>query len=99
MSDNLNPSHYKDRVPGIEAIEVTEHFDFCRGNAIKYIWRAGLKNDELEDLKKARWYLDRAIANLEKTSTLEKTPTLDLNIMDLDGQDGYPFGPGFSLRP
>lgn len=38
---------------------------FCRGNAMKYIWRAGLKGDAVTDLKKARWYLDREIARLE----------------------------------
>jgi hypothetical protein len=49
---------------GIECIQVTEHFDFLLGNAIKYVWRAGLKDgtDKAQDLAKARWYLDRAIA-------------------------------------
>lgn len=60
-----HPPHYTDRVPGIEAIDVTEHFSFLRGNAIKYLWRAGLKGSEIEDLKKARWYINREIANLE----------------------------------
>ena len=40
---------------------------FCLANAVKYIWRAGLKSESpLEDLKKARWYIDREIARLEK---------------------------------
>ena len=63
-----SPPHYKDRVPGIECIEVTEHFDFNRGNAIKYIWRAGTKGTnltEIEDLEKAIWYLKRAIQQLK----------------------------------
>lgn len=60
-----HPSHYTEIVPGIECIQVTEHFNFNRGNAIKYVWRARAKGDEIEDLKKARWYLDREIANLE----------------------------------
>lgn len=34
---------------------------FCLGNAIKYIWRADLKSDAIEDLRKARWYIDREI--------------------------------------
>lgn len=64
--DRVNhPSHYTEIVPGIECIQVTEHFNFNRGNAIKYVWRAGAKGNEIEDLKKARWYLDREIANLE----------------------------------
>lgn len=63
-----HPSHYTDRVPGIECIDVVENFDFCLGGAIKYIWRAGLKDPtkEIEDLKKARWLLDREIKRLEK---------------------------------
>jgi hypothetical protein len=65
MADALNPTYYKERVPGVECIEVVQHFNFNRGNAIKYIWRAGLKDNELEDLQKARWYLDHEIARLE----------------------------------
>ena len=69
MGDAVNsPPHYKDRVPGIEAIQVTEHFNFNRGNALKYIWRAGTKGTaetEIEDLRKARWYIDREIARLQ----------------------------------
>ena len=46
----------------IECIRITETMNFCLGNAIKYIWRADLKSDAVEDLQKARWYLDREIA-------------------------------------
>lgn len=67
MSDPVNhPAHYKDRVPGVECIEVTEHFNFLRGNAIKYLWRAGLKGDEIEDLEKAQWYISREIEKLKE---------------------------------
>ena len=38
--------------------------NFCLGNALKYLWRAGLKGDAVEDLKKARWYIDREIKRL-----------------------------------
>jgi hypothetical protein len=67
--DAINhPPHYTAHPSGVEAIAITEHFNFCLGNAIKYIWRSGLKNTttELEDLKKARWYLDREITRREK---------------------------------
>ena len=60
-----HPQHYGD-VPGIECIDVVEHFSFNRGNAIKYLWRAGSKGNVLEDLKKARWYVQREIDNMEK---------------------------------
>lgn len=69
MSDPVNhPSHYQHH-NGVECIQVVEHMNFCRGNAIKYIWRAGEKDPtkELEDLKKARWYLDREITRIERT--------------------------------
>jgi hypothetical protein len=59
VSDNLNPRHYRTRE--IECIEVTGRLDFCTGNAIKYMWRAGLKGDKDGDLNKAVWYLWRAI--------------------------------------
>ena len=57
-----HPTHYTSHPSGVECITITEHMNFCLGNAVKYLWRAGLKQDALEDLKKARWYLDREIA-------------------------------------
>lgn len=64
--DAINPSHYRDHPSGVECITITEHMGFLLGNAVKYIWRAGQKGDYIEDLKKARWYLDREISNVEK---------------------------------
>lgn len=71
QNDPVNhPSHYTSDPSGVECIQITEHRNFCIGNAIKYLWRAGLKGDDgtkhLEDLRKARWYVDREIARLEK---------------------------------
>jgi hypothetical protein len=63
MSDPVNrPAHYLGHPSGIECIEITEHMGFCLGNAVKYIWRADLKNDAIEDLEKSVWYLKREIA-------------------------------------
>lgn len=56
------PRHYTSHPSGIECIQITEHMGFCLGNAVKYIWRADLKADAIEDLKKARWYIDRELA-------------------------------------
>jgi hypothetical protein len=54
MSDPTNPDHYKAHPSGVECIQITEHLGFCRGNAIKYIWRAGERPErEVEDLRKA----------------------------------------------
>ena len=75
MNDNVNhPQHYCKHPSGVECIEITEHYDFCVGNAIKYLWRAGLKSDsgmtdkekQVEDLRKAIWYIDREIKLIEK---------------------------------
>ncbi len=62
--DHVNhPKHYTSHPSGVECITITEHMSFNLGNAMKYIWRADLKSDcVFEDLKKARWYLDREIA-------------------------------------
>lgn len=60
------PQHYTEHPSGVECIQITEHMNFCLGNAVKYIWRAGLKHDTpLEDLRKARWYIDRELRRLE----------------------------------
>ena len=60
--DNVNhPSHYTSHPSGVEVIEITEHMNFCLGNAVKYILRCDLKGKPIEDLRKARWYIDREI--------------------------------------
>ena len=65
MTDEVdNPKHYTRHPSGIECITVTEHMNFCLGNAMKYLWRAGQKGDAVTDLKKARWYIDREIDRL-----------------------------------
>jgi hypothetical protein len=64
-----HPAHYGGAENPHEAIKVIEAWGlgFCLGNAVKYISRAGKKGDAVEDLKKARWYLDREISNREKS--------------------------------
>jgi hypothetical protein len=61
------PKHYNVHPSGIQCIEVTRHFNFNLGNVIKYLWRAGLKDGtpSVQDLEKARWYLDDEIAKLK----------------------------------
>lgn len=67
-NDPVNhPKHYTDHPSGIECIQITEHMNFCLGNAVKYIWRAGLKSDnKIQDLEKAVWYIQREIAKEKK---------------------------------
>lgn len=63
--DNVNnPKHYQSHPSGVECIQITEHMNFCLGNAIKYLWRSDHKNG-MEDLKKAVWYIQREIKNRE----------------------------------
>lgn len=94
MNDAVNhPSHYTSHPSGVECITVTEHMTFNVGNAIKYLWRAGLKavlgatgfgpdallplktlEKHIEDLKKARWYIDREIERMEKQLPKKELP-------------------------
>ena len=66
--DQVNhPTHYTSDPSGVECIQVTRHRNFNIGNAFKYLWRAGLKNEEthVEDLKKAIFYIQDEINRLE----------------------------------
>lgn len=66
MADIVNnPPHYTSHPSGIEAIQVTRHMNFNLGNAIKYIWRAGLKGDQVQDLEKAIFYLKDEISRIK----------------------------------
>lgn len=66
MSDNVNhPKHYNSHPSGVECITIARHHSFNIGNAIKYLWRAGLKGGATEDLKKAVWYIQDEIKALE----------------------------------
>lgn len=56
-----NPAHYTQHPSGVEAIQITETFNYNLGNVIKYVWRCDHKGDAIEDLKKAQFYLNREI--------------------------------------
>ena len=78
-----NPAHYK--LPsGLEAYDVTQHFDFTTGNCIKYLWRAGRKEGEssLDDLRKVRWYLNQLIEReeLNESGSENKTGSIVDNV-------------------
>ena len=67
VPDPVNhPTHYKSHPSGVEAIQITEHENFCIGSVFKYLLRRKYKGKELQDLKKARWYLDKEIERLEE---------------------------------
>jgi hypothetical protein len=71
--DRINPDYYKSHPSGVECIDITRHYCFSIGNAIKYLWRAGLKTEEglqnrekeIEDLRKAIWYINDRIEQLK----------------------------------
>ncbi len=73
--DNVNsPAHYNTgKIEVYDFIEDKE-LNYCRGNVVKYVARAGLKSKstELEDLQKAKWYLEKEIKRLEKQHEPEK---------------------------
>lgn len=75
LMDEVNhPSHYTSHA-GVECIDIAETMTFNRGNALKYVWRAGLKSDDVvKDLKKAVWYLNREIGRLQKLNGEEDKP-------------------------
>ena len=70
-----HPPHYTAHPSGVECIQITETMNFCLGNAIKYIWRADLKHDAIEDLKKAVWYVNREIERREALQATTSTKT------------------------
>lgn len=71
MSDSVNhSSHYTSHPSGVECITVAEHMSFNVGNAMKYLWRADLKGDAIEDLRKAAWYVNREIERRTKAHSM-----------------------------
>lgn len=79
MDDKVNhPKHYTAHPSGVECIEITEHMGFNLGNAIKYIWRADLKENTIEDLQKAKWYVEREIALRLKLNDINKAPIVGI---------------------
>lgn len=71
--ERVNHPSYYSHPSGVECIDIIKHYDFCIGNVIKYVWRAGLKKEqglsdkqkEIEDLNKAIFYLNEKIKMLE----------------------------------
>jgi hypothetical protein len=104
--DKIRPKHYQ-HPSGVECIDVAIHHDFCIGNVMKYLWRAGQKDNEteLEDLLKAQEYLTFKINQLNGThhngGLLDrgkpKRQTIKTDIRKSDGNSGlaklspYPF--------
>jgi len=62
-----HPKHYTSHPSGVECIEITRHMSFNLGNAVKYLWRNGLKDgaSSIQDLEKAVWYINDEINKLK----------------------------------
>jgi hypothetical protein len=74
VSDPVNhPAHYTSHPSGIEAIEICARLDFVTGNAVKYLFRAGLKDPVLQDLRKSAWYLRHYKERFGNSATLAPT--------------------------
>lgn len=78
--ENVNhPKHYNSHPSGVECIDIVRHYNFNTGNAIKYLWRHGLKSEEgmsneeksIEDLQKAKFYIEDEINRLSKSNINE----------------------------
>jgi hypothetical protein len=69
-----HPKHYNEDASGVECIEVVRHRNFNVGNAIKYLWRCGLKDGEntVKDLEKAKWYINDELKRLADFSNTLK---------------------------
>lgn len=97
MADAVNhPSHYtQGGVECIEAIEAAmtpdEFRGYLKGNVIKYVWRSNHKGSLLQDLEKARWYLDRLIGHAfkEKVSKVPTTTWSPIGTVDSTGTEPW----------
>jgi hypothetical protein len=76
VDDHVNPSHYKDIIPGYEYMDCMEYMlegfegveAHLLGQTYKYLMRLGKKDLKIQDALKAKWYLDRLVSTIEKTN-------------------------------
>lgn len=81
MNNVEHPKHYNSHPSGIECIDIVRHYCFDIGNAIKYLWRCGLKKEEgmtdkekeVEDLQKAAWYINDRINQIKNEICASKS--------------------------
>jgi len=98
MADNVNhPAHYTSHPSGVECITIARHYCFSIGSAIKYLWRAGLKEDadktprekEIEDLEKAVWFIQDRINELRHKDGLPMGGAMEeMLARKMAGEDG-----------
>lgn len=94
-----HPEHYNTHPSGVECLDIVRHHNFNVGNVIKYCWRAGLKHEEgkddlvkqIEDLRKAEFYLRDEIMRLDAFLKKESTQTLAAEPKKVEAKEEVPF--------
>lgn len=94
-----HPKHYNTHPSGVECLDIVRHHNFNVGNVIKYCWRAGLKHEEgkddlvkqIEDLRKAEFYLRDEIMRLDAFLKKESTRTLAAEPKKVEAKEEVPF--------
>tara|TARA_Y100000310_G_C20376380_1_gene665958 strand:+ start:470 stop:781 length:312 start_codon:yes stop_codon:yes gene_type:complete len=79
--DKINPNHYKSR--SIECIEFTRELSFSLGNAFKYLWRCGMKDNEKQELEKVAWYISDFINHPRPTISNDEWQVLHGKLMSI----------------
>ena len=77
--DAINPSHYRSHPSGIECIEISKHLSGCLAQAFQYVWRCGQKDDPIQDMDKAIWFINAELS-LNTKDTPEKKRLHNKNI-------------------
>jgi len=74
QDDAINPKHYTSHPSGIECIEISKHLSACLAQAFQYVWRCGQKDDPIQELKKALWFIDAEL-------TITNFPSLNFHLI------------------
>ncbi len=93
QQDQVNhPKHYTSHVSGVECIDIVRHETFNCGNAIKYIWRRHDKGTTIQDLEKARWYIDDEIKRLKRIEDTDSKSDLVEQLRESISGRNWKFG-------
>lgn len=91
MTKEVPTKHYRKHPSGVECIEVSRHMNFNLGNALKYIWRADHKGNQVQDLRKAAWYvLDELYRITGDSYYLNKRAEIEGYIVSIEPLKGLP---------
>ena len=77
-NDAINPNHYKSHPSGIQCIEISKHLSGCLAQAFQYVWRCGKKDDPIQELKKALWFIDAELSIDNDLLSIQPESVLDI---------------------